>query len=428
MNASSCPPRPSGGSVRGRPTRADRVRSTHPAAQRQHGAAVHREPAACRGARDDRQGDRARDRRPPAALRARRRAPAGRPVPDPLRPRPRCAGRCPPRGARCCSATTTGARTAAAGRTPSTTCTRARAAGGTSGPTSSRPASGATTARPTGCCTRSAGAAVRAAGAAVVGGFRDHLGALRAAVVAVRAVTPARRTVSSSSRTANVWHHSGYSWVRRPSGGTLERAHGGLGTSTEARMTRDDVVLVGVDGSAASLHALDWAAAQARTHGWARPARLQLLAAVVHGGLARRRVRGAGRHRDPGGRQGGARRGDAAGVLDGRPRHAPRCSRATLPGSSSRCRTPSGSRSSGRGAAAGSRTGCWAPCRRPCPRTRTARRSSSRCGRPARRCPTTRRSRPRGPCSGSSWASTAPRRRSTRCGTRSARPGPGAPS
>jgi nucleotide-binding universal stress UspA family protein len=34
-------------------------------------------------------------------------------------------------------------------------------------------------------------------------------------------------------------------------------------------MTRDDVVLVGVDGSAASLHALDWAAAQARTHGWA---------------------------------------------------------------------------------------------------------------------------------------------------------------
>ena len=33
-------------------------------------------------------------------------------------------------------------------------------------------------------------------------------------------------------------------------------------------MTRDDVVLVGVDGSAASLHALDWAAAQARTHGW----------------------------------------------------------------------------------------------------------------------------------------------------------------
>lgn len=33
-------------------------------------------------------------------------------------------------------------------------------------------------------------------------------------------------------------------------------------------MTRDDVVLVGVDGSAASLHALDWAAAQARIHGW----------------------------------------------------------------------------------------------------------------------------------------------------------------
>src|SRR3954454_18202427 len=33
-------------------------------------------------------------------------------------------------------------------------------------------------------------------------------------------------------------------------------------------MTRDDVVLVGVDGSAASLHALDWAAAQARSHGW----------------------------------------------------------------------------------------------------------------------------------------------------------------
>src|SRR3954452_19470264 len=34
-------------------------------------------------------------------------------------------------------------------------------------------------------------------------------------------------------------------------------------------MTRDDVVLVGVDGSSASLHALDWAAAQAVKHGWA---------------------------------------------------------------------------------------------------------------------------------------------------------------
>ncbi|WP_028050759.1 universal stress protein [Cellulomonas sp. URHD0024] len=34
-------------------------------------------------------------------------------------------------------------------------------------------------------------------------------------------------------------------------------------------MTRDDAVLVGVDGSSASLHALDWAAAQAATHGWA---------------------------------------------------------------------------------------------------------------------------------------------------------------
>jgi nucleotide-binding universal stress UspA family protein len=33
-------------------------------------------------------------------------------------------------------------------------------------------------------------------------------------------------------------------------------------------MTRDDVVLVGVDGSSASLHALDWATAQALTHGW----------------------------------------------------------------------------------------------------------------------------------------------------------------
>lgn len=32
-------------------------------------------------------------------------------------------------------------------------------------------------------------------------------------------------------------------------------------------MTRDNVVLVGVDGSAASLHALDWAAAAAVTHG-----------------------------------------------------------------------------------------------------------------------------------------------------------------
>ncbi|AEE44880.1 universal stress protein [Cellulomonas fimi] len=33
-------------------------------------------------------------------------------------------------------------------------------------------------------------------------------------------------------------------------------------------MERDDVVLVGLDGSAASLHALDWAAEEAATHGW----------------------------------------------------------------------------------------------------------------------------------------------------------------
>ncbi|MBT0993031.1 universal stress protein [Cellulomonas sp. DKR-3] len=33
--------------------------------------------------------------------------------------------------------------------------------------------------------------------------------------------------------------------------------------------TRDDVVLVGVDGSAASLHALDWATAEAARRGWA---------------------------------------------------------------------------------------------------------------------------------------------------------------
>jgi nucleotide-binding universal stress UspA family protein len=32
-------------------------------------------------------------------------------------------------------------------------------------------------------------------------------------------------------------------------------------------MTHDDVILVGVDGSAPSLHALDWAAAEARVHG-----------------------------------------------------------------------------------------------------------------------------------------------------------------
>jgi nucleotide-binding universal stress UspA family protein len=35
----------------------------------------------------------------------------------------------------------------------------------------------------------------------------------------------------------------------------------------EAAMTHDDVILVGVDGSAPSLHALDWAAAEARVHG-----------------------------------------------------------------------------------------------------------------------------------------------------------------
>jgi nucleotide-binding universal stress UspA family protein len=33
-------------------------------------------------------------------------------------------------------------------------------------------------------------------------------------------------------------------------------------------MTRDDVVLVGIDGSAPSLHALDWAAAHALAHDW----------------------------------------------------------------------------------------------------------------------------------------------------------------
>ncbi|MDC7121657.1 universal stress protein [Cellulomonas fimi] len=33
-------------------------------------------------------------------------------------------------------------------------------------------------------------------------------------------------------------------------------------------MVRDDVVLVGLDGSAASLHALDWAAAEAAVRGW----------------------------------------------------------------------------------------------------------------------------------------------------------------
>ena len=33
-------------------------------------------------------------------------------------------------------------------------------------------------------------------------------------------------------------------------------------------MARDDVILVGIDGSGASLHALDWAAAEAQTRGW----------------------------------------------------------------------------------------------------------------------------------------------------------------
>jgi len=39
------------------------------------------------------------------------------------------------------------------------------------------------------------------------------------------------------------------------------------GRDAEVGMTREHEILVGVDGSAASLHALDWALAEARTHG-----------------------------------------------------------------------------------------------------------------------------------------------------------------
>ena len=173
-------------------------------------------------------------------------------------------------------------------------------------------------------------------------------------------------------------------------------------------MTRDDVVLVGVDGSAASLHALDWAAAQARAHGWARPAGLQLLAAVVHGGLARRRVRRARRHRDPGGRQGRARRGDRSGSSSmGVPvtrqgAHGRRRGRARRHVAHRPARGRRDARSwRVRGPAAGHRLVGPARARVLPDRRRPAaggRQDASR-----------RRADPadRGPCSGSSWASTA---------------------
>ena len=162
-------------------------------------------------------------------------------------------------------------------------------------------------------------------------------------------------------------------------------------------MTRDDVVLVGVDGSAASLHALDWAAAQARAHGWG----VRLVCSYSLPSFTAASLDGGYAALDDTAIQEGAKAvlaeatervasmgvpvtakvltGDAAGVLV---EHVAR-----------RCGSPS----SARAAAAGSRTGCSAPSRRPCPRTRTARPSSSRCGRTARRCPTMRRSPRPGP-------------------------------
>ena len=186
-------------------------------------------------------------------------------------------------------------------------------------------------------------------------------------------------------------------------------------------MTRDDVVLVGVDGSAASLHALDWAAAQARDARLGRPAGLQLLApsftaASLDGGYAAL---------DDTAIQEGAKavlaEATDARLVDGRPGDGQ--------GAHRRRRGRPG-RHVARGPARGRRHARPRRVRRPAAGHRLVGPARARVlpdrRRPAAggrqdRFPTTPRSPRRGPCSGSSSASTGRRRPSTRCGTRSAR-------